>query len=127
VIVITYYDSIQNFSFSSQNGSISWNVPFNWDTERFKRDQSILVHQEVKVPKRLAASLTDIFVGKVNREVQVGRSFIVDPFSSQDVFPIHYIIGNNDPVKMANSSDIVKPMGDSDRQLMRFSFRGFKR
>jgi hypothetical protein len=89
VIAITYYDSIQNFSFSSQNGSISWNVPFNWDTECFKRDQSILVHQEVKVPKRLAASLTDIFVGKVNREVQVGRSFIVDPFSSQDVFTIH--------------------------------------
>lgn len=68
VIVITYYDSIQNFSFSSQNGSISWNVPFDWDTERFKRDQSILVHQEVKVPKRLAASSTDVFVGKVNRE-----------------------------------------------------------
>ena len=32
------------------------------------RDQSILVHQEVKVPKRLAASSTDVFVGKVNRE-----------------------------------------------------------
>lgn len=57
--------------------------------------------------------------------MQVGRSYIVDPFSSQDVFTIHYIIGNSDLVKMANSSDIVKPMGDSDRQLMRFNLRGF--
>jgi hypothetical protein len=127
VTVITYYDSIKNFSFSSQNGSISWDMPFDWDTERFKRDQSILVHQEIKIPKRLAANSTDAFVGKVNGEVQTGRSFVVDPFSSQDVFTIHYIIGNNDLLKMANSSDIVRPMGDSDRQLMRFELGGFKR
>jgi hypothetical protein len=127
VTVITYYDTIQNFSYSSQNGSISWDMPFDWDTERFKRDQSILVHQEIKIPKILFTNSTNDLVGKVNGEVQAGRSFVVDPFSSQDVLTVHYIIGNNDLLKMANSSNIVRPMGDSDRQLMRFELGGFKR
>lgn len=65
-------------------------------------------------------------VGKVNGEVQVSRSFVVDPFSSQDAFTIHYIMGNDDLVKMANSSDTVKPIGDNGRQLMRFELGGIK-
>lgn len=109
------------------HGTISWDMPFDWDIGHFKRDQSILVHQEIKIPKRLAANSTDVLVGKVNGEVQVGGSFVVDPFSSQDVFTIHYIIGNDDLVKMANSSDIVKSTGGSDRQVMRFELSGIKR
>jgi hypothetical protein len=72
-------------------------MPFDWDTKRFKADQSILVHQ-VKVPKMLVANLSDALVGKVNGDEQ-GRSFVVDPFSSQAIFTIHYIIGNNDLLK----------------------------
>ena len=75
----------------------------------------------------MAANLTDALVGKINGEVQAGRSFIIDPLSSQDVFTIHYIIGNDDLVKMANSTDIVKSAGDSDRQVMRFELSGIKR
>jgi hypothetical protein len=110
VTIITYYDSIQNFSFSTESGSIARDMPIDWDIQRFKGDRSILVHQEVKVPKIWAANLTDAIVGRVNGEVQVGRSFVVDPFSSQDDFIIHYIIGNDALVRMANSSDIVKPI-----------------
>jgi hypothetical protein len=110
VTIITYYDSIQNFSFSTESGSIARDMPIDWDIQRFKGDRSILVHQEVKVPKIWAANSTDAIVGRVNGEVQVGRSFVVDTFSSQDDFIIHYIIGNDALVRMANSSDIVKPI-----------------
>jgi hypothetical protein len=55
-------------------------MPFDWDVQCFKGYRSILVHQEVKVPKIWAANSTDAIVGRVNGEVQVGRSFVVDPF-----------------------------------------------
>lgn len=101
-------------------------MPFAWDIHHIKGDQSILVQQEAKVPKIWAANSTDAFEGRVNGEVQVGRSFVVDPFSSKDDYTIHYIIGNDDLVKMANNSDIVKPIEDIGRQLMRFELGGIK-
>jgi hypothetical protein len=124
VTIISYYDKVQNFSFSSGNGSFTWDMPFDWDIQRFKGNQSILVHQEVKIPKTWAANSTDSFVGEVNGVPQVGRSFVVDPFSSQDDLTIHYILGSNDLARMANDSEIVGLRGDGDMQLMRFELNG---
>jgi hypothetical protein len=126
VTIISYYDRVQNFSFSSENGSFTWDMPFDWDIQRFKGDQSILVHQEVKVPKTWATNSTDNFVGKVNEVPQVGRSFVVDPFSSQDDLTIHYILGSNDLLRMANNSKIVESIGNGVEELMRFELNRIK-
>ena len=126
VTIISYYDKVQNFSFSSESGSFTWDMPFDWDIQRFKGNQSILVHQEVKIPKTWVANSTDAFVGKVNGVPQVGRAFVVDPFSSQDDLTIHYILISNDLARMANDSKIVGLRGDGDIQLIRFELDGIK-
>ena len=77
-----------------------------------------------KGSKDMGCNSTDAFEGRVNGEVQVGRSFVVNPF--KDDHTIHYIIGDDDLVKMANNSDIVKPIEDIGRQLMRFELDGIK-
>ena len=120
VTIISYYDRVQNFSFSSKNSSLTWDMPFDWDAQRFKGNQSILVHQEIKVPKTWLANLSDTFQGKVNGVPQIGRSFVTDPFSSQNHLTIHYLLGKNDLAMMANNSKITGLIEDYDRQLMRF-------
>jgi hypothetical protein len=122
--IISYYDKVQNFSFSQENGSFTWDMPFDWDIRRFKGNQSILVHQEVKIPKTWIANSTDSFVGEVNGVPQVGRAFVLDPFSSQGDLTIHYILSSNDLARMANDSKNVGLRGDGDMKLMRFELNG---
>ncbi|MGA7370042.1 MAG: hypothetical protein WBX01_13010, partial [Nitrososphaeraceae archaeon] len=46
VTIISYYDSIQNFSYSSTDGVLTWYMPFDWDINRLEKDQNIQVHNE---------------------------------------------------------------------------------
>ena len=87
-------------------------VTFDIETTSRTVNQSVLVHQEVKVSKTWTANSPDAFVGKVNGVPQVGKAFVLDPFSSQDDLTIHYIISSDDLARMANDSKIVGLRGD---------------
>lgn len=103
VSVISYYDQITNFKFDEAKKSISFSMPFNWDTTRFQ-DQTIFVHQEVRVPKAFKEFTdTTAFDGKVNGMPTIGRMLILDPYSMEDTAILHFLLNKEDILNMAKT------------------------
>lgn len=120
ISIISYYDSIRNFSYSPLDEAFRWYMPFDWDINRLEKDQNILVHNEIKVPRTWFSenrddvvvtgdnyTTTDIAVGKVNNQQLTGRSFVTDPFSSQDTVIFHYILDKNYLMNLALNQSIL--------------------
>ncbi len=103
VSVVSYYDQITNFKFDEAKKSISFSMPFNWDTTRFK-DQTIFVHQEVRVPKTFKEFTdTTAYDGKVNGVPTIGRMLILDPYSVEGMSILHFLINKDDILNMAKT------------------------
>ena len=99
--VVSYYDKINNFKFDESKKSISFSMPFNWDTKRIV-DQPIFVHQEVRVPKTFKEFTdTTAYDGKVNGVPTIGRMLILDPYSIEDMSILHFLVNKEDILKMA--------------------------
>ena len=107
--IISYYDRVGNFSFDAGNQQFSWSMPFDWNVSRFE-DTNVFVHEEVRIPKSLPGiGDTTSFAATVNGNPISGRMITVDPYSSQQDLTLHYLINENDILRMAG--DI--PQGDS--------------
>lgn len=103
ISVVSYYDQITNFKFDEAKKSISFSMPFNWDTTRFK-DQTIFVHQEVRVPKTFKEFTdTTAYDGKVNGVPTIGRMLILDPYSVEGMSILHFLINKDDILNMAKT------------------------
>ncbi|HWP78253.1 MAG TPA: peptidase [Candidatus Nitrosotenuis sp.] len=103
VSVVSYYDQITNFKFDEAKKSISFSMPFNWDTTRLK-DQTIFVHQEVRIPKTFKEFTdTTAYDGKVNGIPTIGRMLILDPYSVEDTAILHFLINKDDILNMAKT------------------------
>ena len=101
--VISYYDKIQNFKFDESKKSISFSMPFNWDTKRIE-GQNIFVHQEVRVPKAFKEFTdTTAYDGKVNGMPAVGRMLILDPYSIEGTSILHFLVNKEDILKIAKT------------------------
>jgi hypothetical protein len=121
VTIISYYDKIKNFSYSSEKDSFSWYMPFDWDLERLKEDENILVHNEIWVPKLWFDNSTIInpLLGKVNERALKGNSFVMDPFSSKNNLILHYVLTKEDLINFTN--DPNKELNNlSSNSLMKF-------
>jgi hypothetical protein len=141
VTVISYYDSIKDFTYSSEDKAITWYMPFDWNMDRLEKDQNILVHNEIKVPKKWFKNVEDRMVtdnvstaiGKVNDNRLEGKSFAIDPFSSQDSIIFHYILDKKYLINLAqiqsmNFDDTTSKTGDnntSNNGHMKFELGGF--
>jgi hypothetical protein len=149
VTIISYYDSIKNFSYSPEDEVLTWYMPFDWDIDRLEKDQNILVHNEIQIPKNWFANDGEDAVGnnasnngnttiasaigKVNNERLGGRSFVIDPYSSQDSITFHYILGKNYLVNLAQNqtmnSNSTSSQTDDDNTNndghMKFELGGF--
>ena len=94
--IISYYDQIENFKFDETKKSISFSMPFNWDTKRIE-SQTIFVHQEVRVPKTFKEFAdTTAYDGKVNGKPAIGRMLILDPYSIEGMSILHFLISKQD-------------------------------
>ena len=101
--VVSYYDVINNFKFDSAKKSISFSMPFNWDTKRIE-GQQIFVHQEVRVPKAFKEFTdTTAYEGRVNGVPTIGRMLILDPYSVEDTSILHFLINKEDILNMAKT------------------------
>jgi len=101
--VVSYYDKINSFKFDEAKKSISFSMPFNWDTKRIG-DQPIFVHQEVRVPKAFKEFTdTTAYDGKVNGMPTVGRMLILDPYSIEGTSILHFLINKEDILKIAKT------------------------
>lgn len=122
VSIISYYDSIRDFSHSPADQEFRWYMPFNWDINRLEKDQNILVHNEIEVPRNWFSesenkedvvvtgdddTASDLAIGKVNDQQLTGRSFVTDPFSSEDTIIFHYILDKNYLVNLARNQNML--------------------
>ncbi len=115
VTVISYYDRIGNFTYTSKENNISWNMPFNWDLKRIQ-DNNIFVHEEIKLPKILTKfSDANAFKALVNGNPLIGRSIALDPFTEEKNFIIHLLLNKADIIKIA------KTMNNTDSKIMTFN------
>jgi len=103
VSVISYYDQIENFKFDETKKSISFSMPFNWDTKRIA-DQTIFVHQEVRVPMAFKEFTdTTAYDGRVNGKPTIGRMLILDPYSMEGTSILHFLINKQDILDIAKT------------------------
>jgi len=101
--IISYYDRIANFKFDEAKKSISFSMPFNWDTKRIE-GQTIFVHQEVRVPKAFKEFTdTTAYDGKVNGKSVFGRTLILDPYSIEGTSILHFLITKEDILNIAKT------------------------
>jgi hypothetical protein len=101
--IVSYYDIIQNFNFDQTKKSISFSMPFDWDTKRIE-SQQIFVHEEVRVPKSFKEFTdTTAFDGKVNGVPTVGRMLILDPYSIEGTSILHFLINKQDILNIAKT------------------------
>ena len=112
VVVKTYYDDVENFSFDTADNSISFDMPFDWDPSYI--DLVEIVHEEVKVPKSFAPFAEGKqFTGYVNGIKVDQRALLSDPYESEDTNTIHFLLTNpelekiNDALGSSNHANKV--------------------
>ncbi len=99
VVVKTYYDDIDNFKFDTSDNSISFEMPFDWSPDYVRLVQ--LVHEEVRIPKTFAPYADGKqFKGYVNG-VELGQGALLnDPYTSEDINTIHFLITKSELEKI---------------------------
>ena len=91
VTVKTYYDDIENFAFNEGDGSISFDMPFDWSPDYV--EQVELIHEEVQIPKSFELYSTEKqFQGFVNGIEVDKRVLILDPYSYEEMSVLHFLV-----------------------------------
>jgi hypothetical protein len=103
ISVVSYYDRIENFKFDEAKKSISFSMPFDWDTKRIE-GQTIFVHEEIRVPRTFKEFTdTTAYDGKVNGIPTVSRMLILDPYSMEGTSILHFLINKEDILNIAKT------------------------
>lgn len=101
--LISYYDKTSNFKFDESTKQFSWNMPFDWDVNRFQ-DRPIFIHEELRVPKSLHAfSDTPTFAASAQGFALTGRRVIVDPYTIGNDMIVHLFLNKLDLINMAKN------------------------
>ena len=105
VIIKTYYDDVKNFQFDPSDNSISFDMAFDWSPDYV--EQVEVVHEEIRVPKSFVPySDGRQFKGYVNGVEIDQRALLNDPYSYEDTNVIHFLITNNELLKI---NDVLGP------------------
>ena len=102
--VTSYYDKINNFNYDQTKKSVSFSMPFNWDTSRLEK-QNIFVHEEIHFPTSFKEfSQAGTYKATVNGFPITGRMLIADPYSMDDTLILHFLLSKE------NIFDIAKTL-----------------
>ncbi|MDE1814801.1 MAG: hypothetical protein KGI05_09110, partial [Thaumarchaeota archaeon] len=101
--LISYYDKTSNFNFDESTKQFSWSMPFDWDVSRFQ-DRPIFIHEELRVPKSLAAfSDTPTYAASAEGFGLTGSRIIVDPYTIGDYMIVHLFLNKFDLINMSKT------------------------
>ena len=91
VIILSYYDKINNIIYSPSSNSILFDMPFRYDIIRLSaKDTNVYIHQEVYVPKPSILSSAGSYIGLVNGK-DVTDNLVVDGSNkTKDV--VHFML-----------------------------------
>ena len=79
VQIISYFDSLENFSFESNE--IIFSMPFDWNQDL---EQLSVVHQELRIPNTFGDFLTTTYESTVNNISLPAESITIDDYSFED-------------------------------------------
>ena len=104
--ITSYYDRISNFDFDSQNRTVSYDMPFDWNEQNIK--QTFVIHEEVHIPKTFAEMLVTKYDGFVNGIPLADTAMTIDDYS-EDARVVHLVLNQKDLSSMLGSvSDKTK-------------------
>jgi hypothetical protein len=89
----TYYDEIQDFSYNSENNTISFSMPFIWRPDYVS--QVPVVHIEVQFPKSIKELQSNSYRGTLNGRDLESRAVLIDDYSIQDSRIVHFVVTND--------------------------------
>jgi len=104
--VTSYYDKINNFHYDETQKSVSFSMPFNWDTSRLGK-QNIFVHEEIHFPTSFKEfSQAGTYKASVNGFPVTGRMLIADPYSMDNTLILHFLLSKENILDIAKT---IKP------------------
>src|SRR3989338_6264206 len=99
--VTSYYDKINNFNYDESKKSVSFSMPFNWDTSRLEK-QNIFVHEEIHFPISFKEfSQAGTYKATVNGFHVTGRMLIADPYSMDNTLILHFLLSKENILDIA--------------------------
>jgi hypothetical protein len=119
VTLIAYYDQIRNFQYNSDNKTMNFVMPFNWDQSNIK--QVSVVHQELKIPKSFGDFIVTKYDAYVNGVKLPDKAVSVDDYSSDDRI-IHLIVYREELSTIAEQNNAKSEM---DYKLLPSGDTGF--
>lgn len=105
--VRSYYDTITNFEYDSNEKTISFEMPFDWSAQNIS--QIPYVHEELLFPKHFVELLAPSYKGQVNDIDLFKSSITVDDYSVEDGRIVHFLLAQ-DQLKILR--DQQKKSGD---------------
>ena len=113
VTVKTYYDDVENFSFSSNNNAITFDMPFDWSPDYVELVQ--VVHEEIRVPKSFQPyNPQTSFKGYVDGVEVDQRVLLIDPYSSETENIIHFLVTGTE---LQRINEVLGPSHESSKNM----------
>jgi len=101
--ITSYYDEIKNFNYDDSKKTISFSMPFNWDTSRLE-SQNVFVHEEIHFPTAFKEfSEAGTYKAIVNGFPVTGRMLIADPYSMDNTLILHYLLSKENILDIAKT------------------------
>jgi len=111
VTVIAYYDEIRDFQYNSNDKTMNFVMPFNWNQDNVK--QVSVVHQELKIPKSFGDFIVTKYDASINGIKLPDKAISIDDYSSDERI-VHLILYKEELAAIAKQQN-------STRQEMDFS------
>jgi peptide/nickel transport system substrate-binding protein len=101
MVVKTYYDDIDDFSYS--NETISFNMPFSWDEDYVS--QVPVLHIEVQFPKTIEELQTNSYVGTLNGRELEAQAVVIDDYTLEQSRIVHFVVNNAMLTRFAETAE----------------------
>ena len=117
VVVITYYDQIENFQYDQKSKSLSFSMPFDWSEDNI--NQTSVVHEEVVISKTFGDLMVDSISAYVNGVKLPDHVINIDGFSELRRI-IHVIVNQKELYDLAQNHEmgdrmdfVIKPSAEN--------------
>lgn len=105
VTVIAYYDQIRDFQYNSNDQTMNFVMPFNWDQDNVK--QVSVVHQELKIPKSFSDFIVTKYDATINGIKLPDKAISIDDYSSDERI-VHIILYKEELATIAKQQNSTK-------------------
>lgn len=98
--IMSYYDTIQDFTFDGKSRIISFTMPYEWSQQNIS--QTSVVHQEIHVPKTFAEMLVTKYDGTVNGIPIPETAITIDDYTT-DSRIVHLVLNQKELYSLVDS------------------------